>query len=188
VFKVVEINLKSPASQRVYLFCFVQHSKTISGGNDMKKLMNLFLAMPFLAGSGFACAGSLFEGNIVGIPTAQQVVRGVGGGLLPWVSDGKAQLQTDGKLEVNVAGLLFSAGPPIGTVGPITHVRASLTCEGSGVVATTEPVPLSAAGDARIEEIISAPANCIGPIVLIRIGGTASAFPLLGPWIAATGF
>ena len=61
-----------------------------------------------------------------------------------------------GSLEVEVEGLLFAAGPKNGTIGDVTHVSASLTCEGDGLAEvdsrTTGRVPLSAAGDAEIEE------------------------------------
>jgi len=69
---------------------------------------------------------------------------------------------------VKVKGLLFSAGPPTGTVGPITHVRASLTCEGTGVVASTGPVPLSAEGKAKIKAFIAVPSSCIIRLLVAR--------------------
>ena len=159
----------------------------------MKKIIEIGIVLVLTLSSintvSAARGDALIESKIAGIPTATLTVRGVGGGLLPWVSNGSAELDSSGKLEVKVSGLLFSAGPPSGTVGPITHVRASLTCEVSGVVATTAPVLLDSAGDAEIDETITLPTECIAPIVLIRIGGTVNSGPgILGPWIAATGF
>jgi len=59
----------------------------------MEKIVNLAIGIAFLAGTGVASADELFESEIIGIPTAQQVVRGVSGGLLPWVSSGEAELE-----------------------------------------------------------------------------------------------
>ena len=103
---------------------------------------------------------------------------------------------------MEVEGLLLLNG----TVGPILTVFASLVCQkteavGEGeptneVVASAADVPLSAAGDAKIEETIILPAVCAAPIVLIRIGlldvGFGPVEPeMLGfpsPWIAVSGF
>jgi hypothetical protein len=52
------------------------------------------------------------------------------------------------------------------------------------VVATTDPVSLSASGDAEIESQISVPSTCFGPVVLVRAVFNGNA----GPWIAGTGF
>ena len=84
-------------------------------------------------------------------------VRGVPGAKFRWVvSEGEVELDANGQLEVEVEGLLFAAGPKNGTIGDVTHVSASLTCEGDGLAEadsrTTGRVPLSAAGDAEIEE------------------------------------
>ena len=124
-----------------------------------------------------------------------EMIGGVASGGLPWVvSKGEAKIHKDGKLQVEVRGLVLS-GPGVpanleGTTGPVTDVRASLVCGGSGgaVVATTDPVTLTPTGDARIQAQIEVPERCIGPIVLVRIGGTTSAPPpILGGWIAASG-
>ena len=130
-----------------------------------------------------------FESSLLGLPAAFKMstgvlVRGVGGGGAPWVvAEGEAELDSDGDLEVEVEGLLITGtgGAADGTIGSVTDVAASLTCEGAGVVATTGVFPLSAAGDAEIEDEITIPSPCVGPIILIRIGAT-------GHWIAASGF
>jgi hypothetical protein len=135
---------------------------------------------------------SLFEfGDLVG-STPNMTVRSVPSGGAPWVANGSAELGRDGRLEVHVEGLLLTnTGNPLldGTTGPVRGVRASLACEGTNVVATTGVVPLDASGNAEIEETIALPSSCVGPIVLIRIGATSTnPGPLLGPWIAASGF
>ena len=127
--------------------------------------------------------------SIAGLPaglngSAAGTIRGVASAGAPWVASGDVEVDKHGRLRVDVEGLLLTNG----TTGPVRGVRASLTCQDGDVVATTGVVPLSTAGDAQIDETISVPASCVGPIVLIRIGRTTSANDVLGPWIAASGF
>ncbi len=78
-----------------------------------------------------------------------------------------------------------------------------MTAPTNEVVASTADVPLSAAGDAEIEDFIALPAVCVAPIVLIRVGLVDSpncalvgqprpcdvtVFGIPSPWIAASGF
>jgi hypothetical protein len=136
-----------------------------------------------------------FKSSIAGLPaglngTAAGTIRGVASAGAPWVAMGDVDLNKHGRLRVDVEGLLLDlpGQPGDGTTGPVTGVRASLTCQNGDVVATTGVVPLSAAGDAEIKETISVPSSCVGPIVLIRIGRIGTGADILGPWIAANGF
>ncbi len=139
---------------------------------------------------------NIFRSTIIGVPVgmtgAAGTIRGVNAGGAPWVvAEGRATLHADGTIRVRIEGLLITGTGTAfdGTVGPVTGVRASLTCQGTNVTATTGVFPLSASGDAQIKEVITLPSTCVGPIILIRIGATSSnPGPLLGPWIAATGF
>ena len=138
---------------------------------------------------------NIFKSTLIGVPVgmtgAAGAIRGVNAGGAPWVAEGKATLHADGTIHVKIEGLLITGtGTALdGTVGPVTGVRASLTCQGTNVTATTGVFPLSSFGDAQIKEVITLPSTCLGPIILIRIGSTSSnPGPLLGPWIAATGF
>ena len=58
-------------------------------------------------------------------------------------------------------------------------VAASLVCGGSGgtVAASTKAVPLSAAGNAEIEDTLTLPMSCMAPVVLVR--AFSAALPLL---------
>ena len=102
------------------------------------------------------------------------------GGAAWTVKAGQATVSANGRIEVEVEGLLLVA---TGTTGPVTMVSASLVCGGSGgtVVATTGAVPLSPAGNAQIEATIPLPVSCPAPVVLVRIDTT-------GRFIAETGF
>ena len=155
--------------------------KTIVG------MFGIVFLIGFFGSVGIAAADSLIEKTIIGLPVAGMEVRGVTGGGLAWEATGEAELKGDGELEVEVEGLLFAEGPPAGTTGPITAVDAVLTCAGVvGPVAVTSAAPLNSDGDAEIEEEISLPASCVGPVVLIRIAGGPAG--VIGLWIAATGF
>ncbi len=119
-------------------------------------------------------------------PTVEPTIAGIAPGGLPWVLKSGhvnvVRFSKDGLIEASVNGLLFGPGAPanlIGTRGPITQVSASLVCA-NGPVVTTNPVDFSTRGDAHILQRISLPAQCVGPIVLIRADST-------GPWLAASG-
>lgn len=157
----------------------------------MRAIATLLGAL-LLAGlpAGSAGADDFFESAVVGIQVPGQMIAGIGGGGNRWkVAEGEAEIGEYGELEVEVEGLLLDGGMFDGTVGPISTVFASLVCQKTGagdltneVVASTADFPLSAAGDAEIEETIALPAVCVAPIVLIRVRmGPA-------PWIAASGF
>ena len=139
---------------------------------------------------------SVFESALVGsVPNT--TISGVTAGGVPWVvASSDATLSGDGRLHVEVSGLLIAnvTGVPanlVGTVGPVRMVGASLVCGGSGgsVTASSDGAPLSARGNAQIDASLTLPSTCMSPTVLIRIF-TASA-PLgsqLGAFIAVTGF
>jgi len=118
-------------------------------------------------------------------PTVEPTIAGIAPGGLPWVLEGgHVSLSKGGRLEASVDGLLFGPGSPanlIGTTGPITQIFASLVCA-NGPVISTNAVTFSKEGDAHINQRISLPAQCVGPVVLIRasLGN--------GPWLAASGF
>jgi hypothetical protein len=63
-------------------------------------------------------------------------------------------------------------------------VSASLYCapDLAGAAATTQAVPISATGNATIADMITLPATCLAPIVLVHPNGGA------GAYIAATGW
>ena len=90
--------------------------------------------------------------------------------------------------------MLLAAGAAAGTTGPVRMVAATLVCGGTGgspvAVADTaiSPSPLSSSGGAQIEQSISLPAACFGPVVLVRVFNASAALgSQLGPFIAATG-
>ena len=138
-----------------------------------------------------------FESSVIGSAPGSSV-GGVGSGGAPWVvKSGEASISSSGRVRVEVQGLVIATGGPanlVGTTGPVTMVGASLICGGSGGTAVPEtggvvsPSPLSAAGNAEIEQAVNLPANCFAPVVLVRI--FTSAAPVgsqLGAFIAATG-
>jgi hypothetical protein len=128
-----------------------------------------------------------FDQDLVGLPANQMItIDGVPAAGAAWVVDrgSRARIHDHGKLDVRVRGLLLTGTGTAadGTTGPVKQVVASLACA-NGDTATTPAVPLSAAGDARIRDHIKVPADCLAPVVLVRISGLTP----VDPWIAATG-
>jgi hypothetical protein len=130
---------------------------------------------------------TVFNQALIGLPATQKIaIDGVPAAGAPWTIDNgsRATISASGQLRVHVRGLLITGtgGPNDGTVGPVKQVVASLACA-SGVAATTNPVPLSSDGDAKIHATVAVPTTCLAPVVLVRIFGNQPA----NPWIAATG-
>jgi hypothetical protein len=132
-----------------------------------------------------------FESSLVG-SSPNTPIDGVPSGGAPWVvTAGEAGITPSGRLVVSVVGLVLSIpGSPLdGTTGPVVSVLGSLVCQGrGGVVASTSPVPLASNGNAHINQIITLPSSCAGPIILIRIYATTSGVVASQPYIASTGF
>ena len=140
---------------------------------------------------------SSFQGGVVG-STPGTTIGGVVSGGAPWVvSQGEASVSADGRVRVEVTGLLIGPGGPpnlVGTTGPVTMVGASLVCGGSGGAPVPEfngfvtPSPLSASGRAEINQLVTMPAVCVAPVVLVRFFNSAAPpGSQLGPFIAETG-
>src|SRR6185437_10699712 len=130
-----------------------------------EEMMTKHLMAGVAAVSLFCLAGGVaiakddgrFETTIIG-STPGQTIAGVNSGGAPWtVAASEAEVSPSGQIEVEVKGLLLTAGPSVGTTGPVKNVAASVVCGGSGgtVVASTGGVPLSAAGDFEIEQKIT---------------------------------
>jgi hypothetical protein len=120
------------------------------------------------------------DARMTGIPTGGLVLQGITGGGAPWVIDaGRAKLFADGRLELEVDGLVLASN---GT-NPIQMGRAIVTC-GSEPAARSDAVPFSPAGDATVEARLDLPDHCLAPAVFFA-GITSTG---ADRWLAVTGF
>lgn len=139
-----------------------------------------------LGGTVAATAGGqkVLDASMTGLPAAMtgQTFLGAKAGGLPWrLERGEALLFADGRLQVQVAGLVLAAGPSEGT-NPVPAGRALVSCDGM-VVAESSDVPYSASGDAMVNERVALPGSCVAPTVFFA--GIVKGAPL---WFAATGW
>jgi len=160
------------------------------------KLINLMLV---LAMTAFFFAGSVSTASakepkilefdtMTGLPAtltgtqASASFRGVNAGGLPWaLTSAHGELKASGKLEIEVTGLVFSAGPNTGK-NTIPFFRAIVSCvtsDGSVQNVMTDPFPASVEGNAKIEAMVNLPQPCFAPIVFVTSPG--------GAWFAVTG-
>lgn len=109
-------------------------------------------------------------------------IRGVPGGGRPWVlTRAEGELTDDGKLEIEVRGLVI---PGVGN--PVAAFRGMVSClttDGTNVLTdnvSTADFPATPTGDAVIEAMVDLADPCIAPIIFVTSPG--------GNWFAATGF
>jgi len=135
----------------------------------------------------------VFRSDVAASPGANRPVRTVPSGGVPWVvsAGSDIRLSGDGRLRADIRGLLITGTGTAndGTTGPVHQVAALVSCTnpatgdaGAPSAVATSTFPLSAEGNARIDQVVSVPTPCIAPIVLITANSAA------GPWIAASGF
>jgi hypothetical protein len=107
-----------------------------------------------------------FDSPIVG-SSPGTTIAGVPSGGAPWVTrSGRARLESDGSLEIEVTGLLLTAA---GTTGGIPQVAASVVC-GNIVQTNTDAVTFPPSGSFEIRAMVTLPQPaCQGAVVLIRI-------------------
>ena len=138
-----------------------------------------------IAGATVAATGGqkLIDSPLVGIPTGGLVIDGVAGGGAPWVIDGgHAQLRADGRLHIEVQGLVLAPGTGANAgINPIATGVGIVTCVGNPAI-VTGAVPFSRAGDAQVDTRVSLPADCLAPTVFFA--GVTGAGPR---WFAVNG-
>lgn len=116
------------------------------------------------------------DSSMAGLPVPNTVINTLVGGGAPWQIDrGSAQLFEDGRLHVEVEGLII---PALGR-NPVAEGKAIITC-GETVAAETALVPFSEAGDAEIDTVVSLPSPCQAVAVFFTNAGNR--------WFAVTGF
>jgi hypothetical protein len=153
----------------------------------MSRSLRLVLSVAILAAmvvgnmaSTAAGGPKVLDARMVGIPTAGLSLQGLAGGGVPWVIDeGRAMLFADGRLNVEVQGLVLATSH----VNPVAQGRAVVTC-GSAPAASSPIVPFSPTGDAEVEATVSLPTPCLAPAVFF-VGVLANGAER---WFAVTGF
>jgi hypothetical protein len=144
----------------------------------------------FLLGLANLVIAGDFEGPLVACPANKTAIGDVGSCGKIWkLKSGKAELKADGRLEVEVKGLVLndtSTGEFNGTPDGVDAVAAAIICSsptGAAVAAQTEPVPLSKSGDAKIKVKVSLSGGCIAPVIVLRERYEGK----IGGWLASTG-
>jgi hypothetical protein len=113
--------------------------------------------------------------------------HGVSPGGAPWVlKRGEVRLKADGKLRLRVKGLVIPDPPGEGTPGGVTTISASLFCGADADTTpadTTEQVPISRDGDARIKDkSFDVPDTCLAPVILVHPNGITARYIAVDGW------
>jgi hypothetical protein len=112
-------------------------------------------------------------------------IRGINGGGVPWsIESGTGFLRTDGRLHIEVEGLII----PARGNNPVSAFRGVVNCLApdspkDGVNLVTDPFPATMTGDAEIDATVDLPDTCVAPIIFVT-NGTGDP---PGAWFATTG-
>ena len=178
----------------------------------MTKLASAFAAVLLIAGGTLSSAredasrggiGDVLEfRTMIGVSapylTTQATatpVRGLLGAAQPWVvSSAKGALRADGKIELEITGLVVDPTAATSAAGtnPVAQLQAVVSCLGKDTGGNPATVNVSSeafdarigsvnlgGGDARVETFVALPPLCIAPLVFVT---TTS-----GRWLAASG-
>ena len=151
--------------------------------------LNVVTAAMVMGAATWANAGDL-KADLVACPTGIKIGDVNSCGKIWKLKGGHAHLGADGKLNVEVKGLVLndaSVGEFNGTPDGVDGVAAAVICtgaSGAAVAAQTDVVPLSKSGDAKVHAKVSLPSGCIAPIVVLRERYEGK----IGGWLAGTGF
>jgi hypothetical protein len=121
---------------------------------------------------------------------AANAIRGVPGGGLPWIiGDAKADLRSNGDVEIEVEGLVLAKRAPVPPalqgVNPVAQFKVIVSCQttvdGAAAVSNVSSPTFAAdrAGNAEAETSVDLPTPCFAPIVFVATPG--------GNWLAVTG-
>jgi hypothetical protein len=129
---------------------------------------------------------TVLKSDVFGSQTTGPVLFGVPPGGAPWdITKGEANVRRNGDVKVSVKGLVIPTPPSNGT-NPVQNIAATVYCGGTAV-GTTQAVPFSTAGDARIDDTLATPlpSPCLAPVVLLN--PAANGVITTTMYIAATG-
>jgi hypothetical protein len=150
---------------------------------NMARSLRLLLALALLIALTAATVATttaggrkVLDSTMAGLPTGSLPLDGLTGGGVPWsIDEGRVLLFADGRLHVEVEGLVITASG----VNPVTTGKAVVTC-GGAPVAESAIVPFSATGDAEVDTVVDLPSPCLGPAVFFTNATSR--------WFAVTGF
>jgi hypothetical protein len=129
-----------------------------------------------LASNALAGGRKVFDSTMAALLTPGQVIDGVTGAGAPWsIDEGRAVLFADGRVHVEVDGLIVTA---LGR-NPAPTGKVRVSCN-NVPVAETATVPFSPEGDAEVDAVVTLPSPCFGPSIFFTSAG--------GSWFAVTGF
>jgi hypothetical protein len=139
--------------------------------------LTALLALTLGAVSNASAGGQkIFDSTMAAMTTPGQVIDGVTAAGAPWsIDEGKATLFANGRVHVEVEGLIVTA---LGR-NPATTGKVRISCNGAPV-AETATVPFSSAGNAEVDAVVTLPTPCFGPSIFFTSAG--------GSWFAVTGF
>lgn len=178
----------------------MRHTK----GKTVKSRVHVVAGVALVIGSlvagtaGVAIAKSHNDGNVLRADTlfpvappftgsAANAIRGVTGAGAPWViGDSDVRLRADGRLKVEVEGLVIAPNGPAAVAGtnPVPVMKITVSCvsgDGSTMNVFTEGFPVDPAGNGEIKTMISLPHPCVAPIIFVANNNAA------GAWFAVTG-
>lgn len=148
------------------------------------------VAALMLCGFAHGVFAAEFKSPLTACLSNGTAIGGVGSCGKIWkLKSGKAELKANGKLKVEVKGLVLndtSVGQYNGTPDGVDAVAAAVICHGpsgASVAAQLDPVPLSKNGDATVKGKVDLPNGCVGPVIVLRERYEGN----IGGWLAGTG-
>jgi hypothetical protein len=175
----------------------------------MKKTVTFFVALVSLAGLALASParfrheeGRLLPPGLVSFDSMYGVdgpfvgesnpIRGVIGDELPWViRSGEGMLGKDGRLRIQVRGLVFandaSVPPELRGINDEATFRALVSCLGEDAAGnlvtanvTTGGFHATVSGNSEINAKIELPNPCVAPIIFVLSGSEDKWFAVIG--------
>ena len=154
----------------------------------MRRSIRFAIATALLAGlvlgTGTVAAANrghhkILDVPLIGLAVPRTVIAGVTGAGHAWaIDEGNAKLFSDGRLLINVEGLVLT---PEGT-NPVATVKGVVSCNGGATAAdivSSDVVPLSIPdGDAHINQWLTLPSPCLNPVIFVTNAG--------GSWFAVS--
>lgn len=131
--------------------------------------------------------GPLIEESLAPSLPSDPALHGVSPGGAPWVlKRGNVELKSDGKLTLEVKGLVIPNPPGDGTPGGVTTISASLYCGPDADITAADrsrQVPISRKGDARIRDrSFDVPPTCLAPVILVHPNGITARYIAAEGW------